>query len=277
MSGAKRSDTSNPRMSRKNSKRISGSDGPFQESEAEEVELQIHIPTTSHSPCQMSPEPPSSASTISPLSPPPPLGAASKVFPDRVERAVRTGSRFIEDLEDQEMLSSSTMTNGDASAKTYADLQQSSRNPFATPLSSPTKQSGNNPLTGKAKGRTRLGGEHRMNSFASISSFRTFDSKDTVTGPLQHAYPQLGLTSPTGSAGRAGAPFGEDDAHVRLFGSPRESREYLSSRHEEEYQQYRERETRHVSWWEYILCCGCFGTGVQLDDDDEQAGRTFPE
>lgn len=34
---------------------------------------------------------------------------------------------------------------------------------------------------------------------------------------------------------------------------------------------------RQIGWLEWIFCCGCFGSGVKLDDGDEQAGRTFPE
>lgn len=158
---------------------------PTDELELQRVNPERMSPKRSHT----SPDAPPS-SKLSPVYGSPPSLSTSRVdFPDRVERAAKTGSRFIEDLEDQQV------TNPFGAGPPNTGYQRQSYHANAhSPLASPTKsvyggtgapQAGSTPL-GKL-GRLKLGGSSRANSVASFASINSI-----VTG---------------GGAGSGGNPF----------------------------------------------------------------------
>ena len=244
-----------------------------QRTRSEDLEMQVqprsrHVPTLS----ELSIPPTSARNPFSPeeLSSRP-VSSVSSNFPDRAERAVRAGSRFIEDLEDQEIRPSLDAAGG-ILAQTYAELNS----PFASPVTSPTRENGKPPT--RTKMRMKMG--LRANSLQSISSIASYESKDTVT-PF----------SPPGSRhhsrfeARSQSFFDQrDDSFDRLVDGKRSSNYtetptlHRRSYYDDEEQEYTDDEhgSRQVGWLEYILCCGCCNSGVRLEDD-EQAGRTFPE
>ena len=222
-----------------------------------------------------------------------PLSATSAHFPllDRIERAAKTGSRFIEDLEDQEMQHSASKSQAAGSTvntQSYAELRSNPSSPLASPIKP------------RSKLRLNIGrpaGDNRTHSFASIASSlvspvgkgdtgysgskdgsRTVTPRGSVTS----------LKSPTGSTLPPNLYYsGHHQSNSNLVLTPRASREYegpFGDRYESRGRQESHEDAsflgrrRRMGWLEYIFCCGCFGAGVSLeDDDDAQAGRTFPE
>jgi hypothetical protein len=240
-----------------------------------------------------------SPSTASPVRPAladirQPQSATSSTFPllDRIERAAKTGSRFIEDLEDQEMQNSLAMNGQQAASEahpqSYAQLQS---NP-SSPLASPSKP--------RSKLRINIGrpaNDNRTHSFASVAgSFASIAGKGDSSGPFASRHGSRTVTprgsvtslkSPTGSTLPPHLYYdGANASNSNLVLTPRGSRDfdgpfgdrYESRRREDsaEDASFLER-ARKIGWLEYFFCCGCFGAGISLEDDDAQAGRTFPE
>jgi hypothetical protein len=202
-----------------------------------------------------------------PVSPPSAPGSATSAnFPERVQRAARTGSRFIEDLEDQDVLGP---PSGQSQAQTYAQLTSAP----GTPLGSPIKSA----ITPRSKRKTFLRlGDFRTSSVASVDS-------TGVKSPHRGNPFRSGQSTPTLPSPDSDTPrkqyFDEISEYpsARLVPSISKPSKY-SQRHviEEQYDDL-EAEEEEMGWLEWLFCCGCFGSGTRLDDRDEQAGRTFPE
>ena len=121
--------------------------------------------------------------------------------------------------------------------------------------------------------------DNGTNSITSVSSFQTVDSdnKDVLAGSIMPYRPDTAhgsMTSPTGSTGRQ---YYSDPDHVtmRLVHSLRASGDYPEQGQlHGDYEEHDEGGT--VGWLAWIFCCGCVRDAAR-SDDDEQAGRTFPE
>lgn len=201
-----------------------------------------------------------------------PLSAVSTDMADRVERAVRTGSRFIEDLEDPEVRSLHSY-DGAPQAQTYAELNS----PLASPITSPIRSSGQGDSKTPKPSRFRRKFGFRQDSIASLASLNTIDSKETVTR-FSHSSNRASRTVDS-PVDQNYFPHLEDESMHRLVSARHGARDYQTRIHPEaEYSEEDDEYNPHrpVGWLEWILCCGCCNSAVRLEDD-EQAGRTFPE
>lgn len=206
-----------------------------------------------------------------------PHSATSATFPllERIERAAKTGSRFIEDLEDQDMQQNGHVGNP---TQSYAELQSNPTSPQASPV--------------KPRGRLRLnigrsGGDSRTHSFASAAGSFTKSEHSPLGSQTVSPRGSVGsLKSPTDSAIPPKLYYTTSESTGNLVLTPRESRDF-DGPFGDQYESRKRRDSdedasfldraRSIGWLEYFFCCGCFGAGVSLEDDDVQAGRTFPE
>lgn len=235
----------------------SGVSSPF--GDVEEVELQTQSQQRSH-PLRGT----SADSYGSIISPEEPSSATSQNFPERVQRAARTGSRFIEDLEDQEILHS--IIPGQGQAQSYAQLIS----PPVTPAGSPSKP--------KATPASRKRPFLRITD-PRASSILSFDSQNPDSPQRPNPYRQSSgnttptLQSPTHSFAKPYYEDNADNAAARLVPRLRGSDQYPRQNSlDDEYDSDNE-----VGWLQWILCCGCCSNLLKGPDDEEQAGRTFPE
>lgn len=225
--------------------------------EIEEVELQP----------QNFPKSDTARHSVDSLSQGQPLSATSASFPERIQRAARTGSRFIEDLEDPQITS---LAAGQPQPQTYAQLNS---NP-ATPSASPTKPRG----TPRSKRKPFLKlGDLRPSSLVSLTSTEaqsprrpdphrqsSGQSTPTLRSPMSSMMPKQYYEEPADDLGaHLVSPTYKPGDYARQYSLDEEDEDIESE--------------RTVGWLEWVFCCGCFGSGVRLDDHDEQAGRTFPE
>ncbi|CAD6587919.1 MAG: hypothetical protein CYPHOPRED_004171, partial [Cyphobasidiales sp. Tagirdzhanova-0007] len=212
LSGIKRnSSVSNSGVYRKGSVRLSGTDPSTDD--VDEVELGVHIPQ----------RPDTARRSWTSPSPSSPVAGS---WPEKPEGPARTGSRFIEDLDDAEVRPI-LFKAGHQPNHSYADLHS---NPN-TPLTSPTKSNSSSASlqAGRDKHRVRSH-DNGTNSITSVSSFQTVDSdnKDVLAGSIMPYRPDTAhgsMTSPTGSTGRQ---YYSDPDHVtmRLVHSLRASGDY---------------------------------------------------
>lgn len=225
--------------------------------EVEEVELQPQVPRGSHS----------AKTSVDSISNVQPLSATSANFPERIQRAARTGSRFIEDLEDQDMPG---LNAGRSRPQTYAEL---SSNP-TTPLGSPVKSAAGTPRSKKGP-MLRLA-DLRTSSIISIKSNTAQTSRrpeaqrqlsgqstPTIRSPTSYVMPKQYYTE------------NPDDPADRLMSPTYKSGDYGRQDSLDDGYDLDEME-QPMGWLEWLFCCGCFGRG-RFEDGDEQAGRTFPE
>lgn len=262
----------------------------------------------------------------------PPLPTASSGYAEgRIERAAKTGSRFIEDLEDQEML---PHTFGhqlqQQQSDKYAQLSSATSSLHApSPLSSPTKKQ--NLWSPRNKLRLKLGGfgsshnndldDDRTRSIMSVSSLHSYDSssKDPILLPnsartVDGRFPQSlrspspgslksptdGTVTPRYQTSRAYYMHPDESSSRLVLSAPRISKDYprRSSEYEDDddeagyaddedhrrgggrgaYARHGSTTTARLGFLEWLFCCGCCcSSGVRLDEDEEQAGKTFPE
>lgn len=226
--------------------------------EVEEVELQPQPPRASHS----------AKTSVDSLSHIQPLSASSATFPERIQRAARTGSRFIEDLEDQDVPG---VNMGSGAPRTYAQLSSAP----ATPLGSPSKSNAGTPRSKKKPFlrladlrnstiiSTKAGGFHSPKKWEAHRQ-SSGQSTPTIRSPMSYINTQQYYMDNL------------DDPADHLVSPGYKPGEYARQYNLDDEDDLDEAD-RPIGWLEWIFCCGCFGSGVRLDDSEEQAGRTFPE
>lgn len=256
---------------RKNSKHLSGID--LLSENRNETELQTHSP-----PRRGPPNGSGLTTTFSTFSPP--LSATSASFSESDDAEARASSRFIEDLDEVEMRSLNTGTRpGHNPTQSYADLRSKSSSSTIT-LTSPTKSvaSGTSIPAVRKQHRSRADG-NRAQSFTSLSSFQTFESygKDTVS---EASIPNRLDTAQSYFGNDIGSSIKQyysepDEATMRLVHTPRASQDYAADIDPDKENVLYEH-SKKGGWLGWILCCGCVADTLRLDED-EQAGKTFPE
>lgn len=223
--------------------------------EVEEVELQPQSFRSSSA----------TRESADPFSQAQPLSATSATFPERIERAVKTGSRFIEDLEDQEM---PKLMPGQPQPETYAQLSSNPPTPLASPTKAGTPRSRRKPFLKLGDLRNSMHQSRdstdtqRKSTWPQAPGTTSGQSTPTMLSPTSYAMPkQYYEESADALAARLVSPSYKTSEYDRQYSLDDELDDLESD--------------RPIGWLEWFFCCGCFGSGVRLDD--EQAGRTFPE